>query len=150
MENCAIHRRRLTGGLFAIKRLSFAISASILLFITHTVQANNAGLEPAQLQLKPNRCVALHQGQACYQKIQLSWRAPQAGNYCLYQQHTEAPLYCWKNVAAGEYQYEFASDTSTQLQLVNIQTKTTVATAALEVAWVYKANTRRKTHWRIF
>lgn len=150
MENCAIHRRRLTRRLFVIKWLPFVISASILLFIAHTAQANNAGLEPAQLQLKPNRCVALHQGQVCYQKIQLSWRVPQVSNYCLYQQHTETPLYCWRNVAAGEYQYEFASDTSTQLQLVNIQTKTTVATAALEVAWVYKANTRRKTHWRIF
>ncbi len=151
MDNCATHRHRLTGRLlFVIERLLFAISASIFLCIAHTTQADNTGVESAQLRLKPNRCVALHQGQVCYQKIQLFWSVPQAGDYCLYQQHTETPLYCWQNVAASEYQYEFSSNTSTQLQLVNIQTKTVVATAALEVAWVYKSNTRRKTHWRIF
>lgn len=133
-----------------IKRLHRVTSAGIFLFIAHAVQADNAGAETAQLQLKPNRCVALHQGQVCYQKIQLSWNTPQAGNYCLYQQHTETPVFCWQGVIAGQYQYEFASDTSVQLQLVNVQTKTPVATAALEVAWVYKANTRRKTHWRLF
>ncbi len=150
MENCATHQHQLTRRLFMIKRLHRVISAGIFLFIAHAVQADNAGVETAQLHLKPNRCVALHQGQVCYQKIQLSWNAPQAGNYCLYQQYTETPVFCWQGVIAGQYQYEFSSDTSVQLQLVNVQTKTPVATAALEVAWVYKANTRRKTHWRLF
>lgn len=144
MENCANYRRRL------IRRLLLAISASVFLFIAHAVQANDAEVGAVQLQLKPNRCVALHQGQVCYQSIQLSWSASQPGNYCLYQQYSESPVYCWQGVAAGQYLYEFASDASVQLQLIDVQTKTPVATATLEVAWVYKANTRRKTHWRLF
>lgn len=123
---------------------------SIFLLIVNTVQADDNFAEAAQLQLKPNRCVALHQGQVCYQKIQLSWSVPQAGNYCLYQQYTDAPLFCWQDVSAAEYEYEFSSDTSVQLRLVNVDTKTSLATASLEVAWVYKASTRRKTHWRLF
>lgn len=126
------------------------IGATLLIIFASTAQANDAVIESAQLQLKPHRCVALHQGQVCYQTVQLSWSASQPANYCLYQQFNEAPLYCWQNAAAGQHRYEFASDSSVQLQLINIQTNSVVATATVEVAWVYKANTRRKTHWRLF
>ncbi len=130
--------------------LRHLISASIVLVLTYAAVADEAASAAAQLQLKPQRCVALHQGQMCYQSVQLFWRAPQAGHYCLYQQSAETPIHCWQNVAAGQFQYEFASDTSLDLQLVNVQDNKILATATLEVAWVYKANTRRKTHWRLF
>lgn len=176
MENCATHQpmlalRLLVAGLFCnIGRSLLGASTIIVLLLVHSVQVNaqpaaqtnlqenvSAGVpeapavaEAVLLQLKPSRCVALHQGQMCYQTIQLLWSAPQAGNYCLYQQDVEQPLHCWQNVNAGEYRYEFSSDTSVQLQLVNSQTKTVVAQTGLEVAWVYKTNTRRQTHWRLF
>lgn len=150
MEHCATHRQQLIRRLFRIKPLHCVISAGIFLFITPAVQADTALVATAQLQLKPSRCVALHQGQVCYQNIQLSWQANQSGNYCLYQEDNASPVYCWQGVATGIYQYEFASATSVQLQLINMQTKTRIATATIEVAWVYKANTRRKTHWRLF
>jgi len=150
MENCTSHQRQLIARVFVVRNALLSISASIFLLIAHAVRADTALAETAQLQLKPNRCVALHQGQVCYQNVQLSWSANQLGNYCLYQQYSEAPVYCWQSVAAGQYHYEFASDASVQLRLVNMQTSNTVATATVEVAWVYKANTRRKTHWRLF
>ncbi len=150
MENCVIDRRQQTRRSGVIRRWLLSVSASVFLFIAHAVRADTAEVDAVQLQLKPNRCVALHQGQVCYQNIQLSWSANQQGNYCLYQQYGEVPLYCWQSVAAGQYQYEFASDTPMHLQLVNMHTKTPVATATIEVAWVYKANSRRKTHWRLF
>lgn len=150
MENCTNYRCQLIRRRFWIRSLLLSISANIFLFIAHAVQADTVEVDAVQLQLKPNRCVALHQGQVCYQNIQLFWSANQAGNYCLYQQIGESPLHCWQGVAAGQYQYEFASDTLVQLQLVNMQTKASIATATIDVAWVYKANTRRKTHWRLF
>lgn len=159
MENCATHQRPL------ILRLFFA-AACLLFIIVLSVLAVRVNAQPATsesapvaeavvveavlLQLKPSRCVALHQGQVCYQNIQLLWSTPQVGHYCLYQQHAGEPLHCWENVNAGEYLYEFSSDESVQLQLVDAQTKAVVAQAGLEVAWVYKANTRRQTHWRLF
>jgi hypothetical protein len=144
MESCATHRHQ------RMKYLLRSIGVSIFLCIAQGVQADNVENQSAQLQLKPNRCVALHQGQMCYQTVQLSWSANQSGNYCLYRQYADVPIFCWQGAAAGQHQYEFTSDTSVQLQLVDEQTQTPVATATVEVAWVYKANTRRKTHWRLF
>ena len=144
MENCVIHWHQ------QLRWLLLLIGATLLMVTASAAQADDAVIESAQLQLKPHRCVALHQGQMCYQTVQLSWSANQQDNYCLYQQFNEAPLYCWQGVATGQYQYEFVSDSSVQLQLINIQTNAVVATATVEVAWVYKANTRRKIHWRLF
>jgi len=170
MDNCATQPRspleRLSHAVarlfFTLGRSEFGISAIIILLLAQSIQVNAQSdqqesaqvnppaVEAVLLQLKPNRCVALHQGQVCYQTIQLLWSAPQAGHYCLHQENVAQPLHCWQSVNAGEYRYEFASDTSVQLQLVDAQTKTVVAQAGLEVAWVYKANTRRQTHWRLF
>ena len=162
MENCATHQSSWPRRLFIAARQFVGINAFIILVFAQSAQVNaqsdkqeHAQMEAAAapavlLQLKPNRCVALHQGQVCYQNVQLLWSAPQPGHYCLYLQNTAQPLNCWQNVNVGEYRYEFASDTSLQLHLVNEQTKTVIAQAELEVAWVYKANTRRQTHWRLF
>lgn len=145
MDNCALHSRQ-----FA-RRLFLCVCVLALLLPGRFVLAADKILpNAAQLQSKPNRCVALHQGQVCYQDVVLSWHVDQASEYCLYQQHAEQPLHCWQAVSSGQYRYAFASDSSVKLQLVNTQTKTLVAETLVEVAWVYKANTRRKTHWRLF
>jgi len=170
MDNCVIHSHALIERLCgAVVRLLFIVGCSLfgiggIIFLLlalsipvnaqsdkqDNMQVNAPVAEAVLLQLKPNRCVALHQGQVCYQDVQLLWSAPHVGHYCLHQQNVAQPLHCWQNVNAGEFRYEFASDASVQLQLVNAQTKTVVAQAGLEVAWVYKANTRRQTHWRLF
>jgi hypothetical protein len=170
MEICKTHahapiKRLLRAAVHPLSRVGCnvsGISAIIFLLLVQSVyvraqddkqvdlQVNAPLANAVLLQLKPNRCVALHQGQVCYQDIQLLWSTPQVGHYCLYQQNSEQPLHCWQSVNAGEYRYEFASDASMQIQLVNAQTKTVIAQAELEVAWVYKTNTRRKTHWRLF
>lgn len=105
--------------------------------------------EPASLLLMPARCVALHQGQICYQRVQVSWSSFTVGNYCVYQEGQAQPLQCWQAQTQGTYVFEFAGDASHLLQLKNAQ-QHIVAEASMEVAWVYKANTRRKTHWRLF
>jgi hypothetical protein len=150
MEHCVTYRRPRNPRWFARRFFLLLFGASIFVVIAPVVRAENTLVESAQLQLKPNRCVALHQGQVCYQTVQIFWNTQHSGNYCLYRQGDTAPVYCWQSAASGQHQYEFASDGSVQLQLINTQTKTLVATATLDVAWVYKANTRRKTHWRLF
>lgn len=145
MEHCAIRPRS------SALRLLFRVYLLVLLLPSNVIwAADTAPTQQVQLQSKPNRCVALHQGQVCYQDIVLSWQVDQASEYCLYQQHAEQPLHCWQSVSSGQYSYAFASDSSVKLQLVNAQTKSVVAETLVEVAWVYKANTRRKTHWRLF
>lgn len=145
MEHCAIQPRP------SVLRLCFGVCLMVLLLTSSNIwAADTAPAQPALLQPKPNRCIALHQGQVCYQDIVLSWQVDHASEYCLYQQHAEQPLHCWQAVTSGQYRYAFASDSSVKLQLVNVQTKALVAETLVEVAWVYKANTRRKTHWRLF
>lgn len=103
----------------------------------------------ASVLLTPVRCVALHQGQTCYQRVQISWSSAQAGDYCIYVDTQAQPLQCWQAQIQGSYSYEFASIQSQQVQLKNAQQQL-LAEATMEVAWVYKSNTRRKTHWRLF
>jgi hypothetical protein len=145
MDNCAIRPRQ------SALRLLICVCPIVLLLSGNPLWAADATpVQKAQLQSKPNRCIALHQGQVCYQNIVLSWQVDQASEYCLYQQQAEQPLHCWQAVSSGQYFYAFASDSSVKLQLVHVQTKAVVAETLVEVAWVYKANTRRKTHWRLF
>jgi|GEM_PF-1018143 len=144
MDNCALRPQQLA------RRLFFSVCVLLVFLPSRIVVADSALPQTVQLQAKPNRCVALHQGQVCYQDVVLSWHVDQASEYCLYQQHAEEPLHCWPAVSSGEYRYAFASDSSVRLQLVNTKTKAVVAETLVEVAWVYKANTRRQTHWRLF
>ncbi|HSC69238.1 MAG TPA: DUF3019 domain-containing protein, partial [Cellvibrio sp.] len=144
MDHCAL-RPRIT-----VRRLFFNASATGLLLMSAAALAETPAAPVAQLQPKPNRCVALHQGQVCYQDVMLSWSAVQPGEFCLYQKQADQPLHCWQAAASGQYRYSFASDGPVQLQLVNSETKTVVAETQVDVAWVYKTNTRRKTHWRLF
>ena len=103
----------------------------------------------ASLVLTPARCVALHQGQVCYQRVQISWSSSAAGSFCLYQQDQTEPLHCWQDQSEATLDFEFAADTSQLFQLRNVDQQI-LAETALEVAWIYKASTRRKTHWRLF
>lgn len=106
-------------------------------------------LPSASLILTPGRCVALHQGQVCYQRVQISWSSSLTENYCVYQQDLAAPLQCWQQQWEATLDVEFAADDSRLFQLKD-RDQQVLAEATLEVAWVYKTNTRRKTHWRLF
>ena len=145
MDNCVIRQRQSALRLLCSLCLMFLVLPCSLLWASDV-----ASTQKTQLHPKPNRCVALHQGQVCYQDVVLFWQVVQVSEYCLYQEHAEHPLHCWEGVGAGQYKYAFASDTSIKLQLVKMPSKTLVTETLVEVAWVYKANTRRKTHWRLF
>lgn len=126
-----------------------SITALCLMCVPLHADELPANASAASVLLSPARCVALHQGQICYQRVQVSWSSSSIDDYCIYQENRETPLHCWQQQTQGIVEFEFASDASQQMQLKNAQQQV-VAESALEVAWVYKANTRRKTHWRLF
>jgi len=103
-----------------------------------------------QLQIKPSRCIALHQGQVCYQSLSIHWQTDAADSYCLYQSDNKAPLLCWENVASGTGAIEFESSSTANFQLVRKRDAKPVAEFTVEVAWVYDASSHRESHWRIF
>ncbi len=102
------------------------------------------------LRIKPARCIALHEGQVCYQKLNISWQAGLADSYCLYQQDNKTPLMCWENVAAGKWSYEFEGATTQKFVLLRKQDAKQIAEVSIEVAWVYDASSKRESHWRVF
>ncbi len=110
----------------------------------------NASSNDTQLFIKPARCIALHQGQVCYQTLKIIWQTDIADNYCLLQQGNNTPLLCWEHAASGTGNVEFANHTSVKLILVRTRDGQTMTEFMMEVAWVYEANSHRESHWRIF
>ena len=108
--------------------------------------ATAAGL--AELSVTPDKCVALRKGQVCYQKLRFQFSAGTKGNYCLIASNQSEPLHCWYTVADGKFTHQHASDAAVDFALVNAQ-RTTLATTAVSIAWVYKKS-RKRSRWRLF
>jgi len=128
-------------------RQALALCAIVILGNVYSV---TACADENQLKIKPTRCIALHEGQVCYQTLTISWTADLADTYCLYQQTNKAPLMCWENVASGKVRYEFEGNASQKFVLSRKQDNKPIAEFTLEVAWVYDASSRRESHWRVF
>jgi hypothetical protein len=102
------------------------------------------------LEVEPQRCVALHQGQVCYQSASLVWHAPKAGHYCLYISNTSDSLQCWKNQQTGSFIHDFQSPHALTFRLRNMLTQQDLVQAQLNVAWVYANKKRQRSSWRLF
>lgn len=129
------------------------VALSLVAWLSYA-HAQTAGL-PLQsaevvLHIKPARCIALHEGQTCYQTLKIEWQAGISDGYCLYQQDNKSPLLCWDNLAAGYGNYEFESDNTRKFTLIRKRDNKAVAEFSVEVAWVYDSRSRRDSHWRIF
>lgn len=103
-----------------------------------------------QLTITPERCVALRQGQTCYQLVEFNWQSITAGDFCLVDTLNDNPLYCWNDATSGQFRLDFQSPQSTNYvmrakgELIDLAQKT------MTVAWVYKSSKRPKASWRLF
>lgn len=109
---------------------------------------------PADLTLTPERCVAMNEGQACYQTVIVRWQSNKLADYCLYLQNEPDPIVCWPDARQGRARFEFASETSMTYQL-RMTTATgdlsqALAQATLTVSWVYGDSKKRRNSWRLF
>lgn len=100
------------------------------------------------LELNPQKCVALKQGNICYQQVKLIWSVLQKGNYCVVEKSQSKELKCWNNASQGSLDFEFAQDKTEQYALIDMDKKQTIAQQKIEVKWVYK--NRRNSGWRVF
>jgi hypothetical protein len=119
---------------------TFAISNSLA---QEQKQAGN-------LTISPKQCVALNQGNTCYIDVDVSWQTDLSDDYCLYVDDIEKPLICWEQASQGEYQLDLSSKQNIVISLKSKTTDRQVASAELEIAWVYKKNNRRHSSWRMF
>jgi Protein of unknown function (DUF3019) len=129
------------------KLLFFAVNASLMLFASPSL-----GIEAdaAQLTVKPARCIALHEGQTCYQTLKMMWSTSVADSYCFLEKNRPSPSICWDDAATGKGTFEFSGITSSEFQLIRKRDSKIMAEFNVEVAWVYDASSHRMSHWRIF
>lgn len=101
------------------------------------------------LTAKPNKCIALNKGQACYQTVRFYWHTPTEGDYCLFTEGQNSPLHCWQGAGAPPFQYEFVGQRS-QGFFIRTPAGNTLAQLDLAVAWVYTSGRRDSGGWRLF
>ncbi|WP_157964737.1 DUF3019 domain-containing protein [Algibacillus agarilyticus] len=125
-----------------------------VLFLTSLNDISSAFANPisTQLHVTPTRCVALHQGQTCYQLIDISWEITSQGSYCLFISSTKQALNCWQQNTAqhGTYQYDVQSAKDVIISIKNMQSEQTIAQMRFEIAWVYSQSQQRRSSWRLF
>ncbi|MGI9295451.1 MAG: DUF3019 domain-containing protein [Pseudomonadales bacterium] len=130
----------------AVKVLVTTLCITLVVISTH-VRADNQQIE---FGVKPNRCIALHQGQTCYQKLKFHWQTPASGEYCLFQTSEAEPLVCWKGKEKASFMHEFKSDSSIIYQIrIKNQTKS-LSSVKVKVAWVYRSSRKSASGWRLF
>jgi hypothetical protein len=133
----------LTSGLSHLS-LSF-----LMLVISSNIQASNDE-QGVKIIVKPNQCIALHQGQKCYVDIDLTWNANLSGDYCLYSSQQVKALQCWSGQSNGSYKKEIESseDITFTIQLTGLDN--ILASEVLKMAWVYQKSSQAKSAWRLF
>ncbi len=109
-------------------------------------------MSSAQLLVQPNKCVALNQGRECFAELTIRWQQNETSDYCLFIQEFNAYprlLRCWHDVNQAVWQYEFQSTNDSQFLLMKKMPQTVLASAKVQVSWLYKASIRKR-RWRLF
>jgi hypothetical protein len=127
-----------------IKYLTLWLISQLSIFATYAQQQP----EP-KLQITPNKCVALRQGQTCYTDLAIQWHSQEPRDLCVYQTGNSEALKCWQNRTQGSFSGEIKTDKTIEFQLREEKTNLILASSMLKIAWVYKRK-RRAVSWRIF
>ncbi len=135
-----------------IRNLAYSLTNTRLVFCLclFAILTKTAFAEENRLSLKPARCVALHEGQRCYQTVSITWHTAIKETLCIYQQNVSEPLTCWDNQDSGTMKIDFEESSTTTFYLQRMQDNKVLSEVAFEVAWVYDTRSHRDSHWRIF
>ncbi|WP_229359838.1 DUF3019 domain-containing protein [Ferrimonas aestuarii] len=118
-----------------------------LLLLTMNAQATETQVH---FTATPERCIALHKGQICYQDVEFSWKTPERGRYCLMQAQDRQQLLCWDGRNRQRYLLAFEGDKTTRYSLIREGENSPLAEVKVEVTWVYKAPRQSRSGWRLF
>ncbi len=134
-----------------LNRLLIQIKTSgLLLLLLAMNSVANATEIQASMNVSPEQCVAMRQGQSCYVSVQLSWQVDTPGNYCLYTEGESRALNCWENTAKGEIKKSFDSKVNLEFSLRRQNESSSLASAVVKMAWVHKKKGQARKSWRIF
>ena len=132
--------------------LSYAAKLALLGLLTlFTQQAAIAQQNTLySLNVTPQQCVAMRQGQDCYVDVEIQWTAPKRGHYCLHRSGQSTPLQCWQQATTATYKQELVINSNVSFSLQHHGANHILATNLIEMAWVYNKNTRANVSWRMF
>jgi hypothetical protein len=133
-----------------IGQANIGLLTAIMVTIFCTVNPAQAAEPQTTLDLSPKRCVALRQGQTCYQEVVFEWRNMPVANYCMVEITTGGLLQCWQNANSGRLVIDFQSAQSLDYALRLQNTDENLALAQVTVAWVFKSSKRPKSSWKLF
>ncbi|MFC3120887.1 DUF3019 domain-containing protein [Agaribacter flavus] len=126
----------------------------LLLLVSAASNADNSDLTLSAhgLEIKPNKCVALNEGRACYTEVSISWHTETADEYCLIQINSlaeEKQFGCWFARKNGTITIDLALEHSVDFQLVRKNNQEVLASTTFQVSWLYESRPRKR-RWRLF
>lgn len=143
-----------------LNKCPFLQHLALILSMTLIVSPAFAGESFVEFDISPNRCVALNEGQVCYQTLEASWQSDQKTSLCLIIKDEEQPLVCWDDVLKGKVTIEFGSSRSLVFQLHSVDpppggeisslARPVAAEAEVIVTWVYSESKKKRSSWRLF
>lgn len=102
------------------------------------------------LTVKPNKCIVLHQGQMCYQRLRFSWAVADNNAYCLFNQTRNEVITCWHDKQLRQFKYRFKSSQSEVFQIRHRDQSKALAEVKVAVASVYRSKRSSSSGWRLF
>ncbi|MFT4653569.1 MAG: hypothetical protein ACI82S_001221 [Patiriisocius sp.] len=127
----------------------FSVCVTFCLFTGNSYAEDN-NLKDNELVGIPLRCVALRQGQFCYQEVIFKWHQAEVGNYCLVELSSLNNIKCWSQVKTGEVDFDFQSDKSLTYGIRKKNEQINLSTTTITVSWVFKSSKRPKSSWKLF
>ena len=129
--------------------------SGVLLFLQGVLNIANAEQAKStksltKLRISPEQCIALREGQVCYQNVIIEWQSQKPGDFCLYANAENESLECWQNSYSGRLAFDFQSQQSVTYRLRAVDSNIDLATVQMTVAWVYGNKKRRRASWRLF
>ena len=129
--------------------LFLGFSLALYLCAGNTYADDNPPKE-SELVATPMRCIALRQGQVCYQDVTFRWHQAEIGNYCLVELSTLKNIECWSQVKTGEVSFDFQSDKSLTYGIHKMDKHINLSNVSISVSWVFKSSKRPKSSWKLF
>lgn len=114
-------------------------------------KASSSSLPLIQFSIRPRLCVLNAGEEICRDELEVKWLSEKTRSLCLYQTDKTEPLRCWQDATQGEYQFELAASVSTDFQLRELDSSTSLSNQRFQVVYNEKKYRKaRRNPWSFF
>jgi len=120
-----------------------------LVFFSQVTQAA-PGTTQSLMSVKPKQCVAMKQGNACFVVVEVKWKLPRSGQYCLYSSQQKQAIECWSGQTQGRIELDVEARDNVSFVIRAKNAEQPLLSGLIKMAWVYKKKGKPRTSWRLF